>query len=121
MLMDLIQIVRKKEESRKTPLLFGLNNHRMELSSTEGVGGWGFHLDMLGLRCVLDTPVELMNRQFITGVRSSEDSFMLGHRIGKHQRRNDIKNHETGSDHKRNKCRQKREETQGLSPYHPQH
>ena len=120
MLMDLIQIVRKKEESRKTPLLFGLNNHRMELSSTE-VGGWEFHLDMLGLRCVLDTPVELMNRQFITGVRSSEDSFMLDQRIGKYQRRDDIKNHETGSDHKRNKCRQKREETQGLSPYHPQH
>lgn len=62
---------------------------------------------MLGLGCVLDTPVELMNRQFIRGVWSSEDSFMLDQRIGKYQQRNYIKNYETGSDHKRSKLDRK--------------
>lgn len=37
MLMGLIEIVREKKDSRITPRLFGLNKHRMELSSTEKV------------------------------------------------------------------------------------
>lgn len=51
-----------------TPRLSGLNNHRMQLSSPEKEE---LHLGMVSLRCVLDIPVELMNRQFTVGVRSS--------------------------------------------------
>lgn len=83
-----------------TPRLSGLNNHRMELSSPEKEE---LHLGMVNLRCVLGSPVELVNRQFTVGVRSSENSFMLDKTCGC-QQKNDIRNHETGCDHKGNKC-----------------
>lgn len=83
-----------------TPRFFGLNNHRMELLTEEEISSG--HVKS---GCVLDTPVQLVNRQFITGATASEDSFILGKRIGKYQHRSDIKNHEPGHDHKRSKCR----------------
>lgn len=72
----------------------------MELSSTEEEASF----ERVKSTCKLDIPVELMNRQFSTGVGTSEDSFILDKRIGKCQHRNDIKNHESGHDHKKSKC-----------------
>lgn len=88
--MGLIRIVREIEESRMTSRLSNLNNCRLGLSLTEKE----FHLGMLNLRCILDISVELMNREFTVG--EVQKSFILIKKFEK----NDIKNHETGYDHK---------------------